>query len=372
MVAASDRKGMIKRVTSVLTFLLLISLAFAGSASALPGAGGPTEEKNISITITGDEDSPRIIVGDGKEYKVVDKGEKYAFIGINMEDLTKEIIKRLDYPKKTGVLVTDIVDDSAAEKHGLMKDDIIYSFAGEKVSSSEQLADLVRDRKPGDEIEIVFYRNGKKKEMDIELGERTYDVVSMDWSKYGDAMKQYAKVAALAGKNAYLFGQDWRMMRGRLGLVLKDLDEDLAPYFDVKPGEGVLIIGVQEDSPAEKAGVKSGDVVVAISGNDVADVEGFLDEVYDCTDKDQVELEIVRKGDRMKVALDVDDELKHFMFMPGEKIKRIEISEEPEVLLERGEKLQGVYEKKALEKEIETLKKEIERLEKRLDKIDKE
>ena len=372
MVAPSDRKGMTKRVTILLAFLLLISLAFAGSSSALAGAGGPAEEKNISIKISGDdEDSPRIIVGDGKKYEVIEKGEDCAFMGINMEDLTKEIIERFDYPKKTGVLVTDIVGDSAAEKYGLKKDDIIYSFAGEKVSSSEQLADLVREKKPGDEVEIVFYRDGKKKEMKVELGERTYDVVSMDWSKYGDAIKQYAKAAALAGKNAYIFGRDWHMSRGRLGLVLKDLDEDLAPYFDVKPGEGVLVMDVMEDSPAEKAGVKSGDVVVTISGKDVSGVDGFLDEVYQCTGEDEVELGIVRKGDKMKVALDVEDEFKRFMFMPGEKIKRIEISEDPEFVWRGKGEFEGLAEKKALEEEIKELKKELERLEKRLDKIEK-
>jgi len=356
-----------------MAFLLLISLAFAGSASALVGAGGSAEEKNISITITGDaEDPPRIVVGDGKKYEVVTKGESCAFIGINMEDLTKEIMERLDYPKKTGVLVTDIVDDSAAEKYGLMKDDIIYSFDGEKLSSSEQLAGLVREKKPGDEVEIVFYRDGKKKEMKIELGERTYDMVSMDWNKYGDAIKQYAKAAARAGKNAYMLGRDWHMTRGRLGLVLRDLDEDLAPYFDMKPGEGVLVMDVLDDSPADEAGIKSGDVVVAIAGQGVSDIEEFLDEVYECTGGDEVEMEIVRKGERMKIALDVEDEFKRFMFMPGEKLKRIEIMEEPEILLHRGEAVEGLYEKNVLEAEIQALKKEIERLEKRLDKIEKE
>ena len=372
MVALSDWKGMKKRVTYVLTFLLLISLASAAPASALVGAQGPAEEKKINIRILGDEEGEaHVLVGDGKDVKVVKEGESCAFIGISMEDLTDKIIKKLDYPKDTGVLVTNVVDDSAAEKFGLMSDDIIYSFAGKKVSSSKQLADLVRERKPGEKVDIVFYRDGKKKKLEIELGEHTYDVFSMNWSNYEDAVKLYAKSAALAGKNALLIGRNWHMSKGKLGLVLKDLNDDLASYFDVKPGEGVLVIEVMEDSPAENAGIKAGDVVVTVSGSEVSGIDEFLDEVYQCTGEDEVEVLIVRKGEKKEITLDVSEEFKRFMFMPDQKIKRIEIFEEPELETHRSKALEGVYEKKALEAEIEALKTEMDRLETRLDKIEK-
>lgn len=373
MVALSDRKGMKKRVTCILAFLLLISLASAVPASAVVGIQGPAEERKVNVRILGDEEGEaRILVGDGEKVKVVKVGESCAFIGISMEDLTDKIIKKLDYPKDTGVLVTNIVDDSAAEKFGLETDDIIYSFAGKKVLNSEQLADLVREKKPGEKVDIVFYRDGKKKKLEIELGERTYNVLSMDWNKYEDAVKLYAKSAALAGKNALLIGRNWHMSRGKLGLVLKDLNDDLVSYFDVKPGEGVLVIEVIEDSPADEAGIRAGDVVVMISGSEVSGVDEFLDEIYQCTGEDEVEMVIVRKGDKKEITLDVSDEFQRFMFMPGQRIKRIEISEEPELEIRRDEVFKGIYEKKALEVEIKALRNEIKRLEKRLDKIEKE
>lgn len=349
-----------------------MSLASAAPASALGGEQGPAEEKNINIRIPGDEgDEAYVLVGDEKEVKVIKEGESCAFMGINMEDLTDEIIEKFDYPKDTGVLVTNIVDDSAAKKYGLMEDDIIYSFDGEKVSSSKQLADLVREKKPGDKVDIVYYRDGKKKKLEVELGERSYDMLSMDWSKYEDAVKLYAKSAALMGKNAFIAGRDWHMSRGKLGLVMKDLNDDLASYFDVKPGEGVLVIEVLEESPAEEAGIKAGDVVVMISGDEISGVDEFLDEVYQCTDEDEVKLVVVRKGDKKEFTLDVSDEFHKFMFMPGHKIKRIDITEEPELEILREEALKGAYEKQALEEEMKALQKELERLKKRLDKIEK-
>jgi len=373
MVALSDWRDMKKRVTYVLTFLFLISVASAVPASAVVGGQGPAEEKNVSIKILGDEEGEaHILMGDETDVKVVKEGESCAFMGINMEDLTEKIIKKLDYPKDTGVRVTNVVDDSAAEKFGLMTDDIIYSFAGKKVLSSKQLADLVREKKPGDKVNIVFYRDGKKKKLEIELGERTYDTFSMDWSNYEDAVKLYAKSAALAGKNAYLFGRDLYMTKGKIGLVLKDLNDDLSSYFDVKPGEGVLVIEVIEDSPADKAGIRAGDVVVDVAGGKVSGVDEFLDEVYQCTGEDKVGMVVVRKGGKKEITIDVSGEFQRFMFIPGQKIKRIEIPEEPEIEIHRDEALKGMYEKQALEEEIKALKKEIQRLEKRLDKIEKE
>lgn len=373
MVAPSDWKGMKNRVTYALAFLLLTSLALTAPSSALGGAQGPTEEKNINIRIPGDEDSEGyILVGDEEKVKTIKEGESCAFMGINMEELTDEIIEKFGYPKDSGILVTNIVDDSAAEKFGLVKHDIIYSFDGKKVSSPKELAEMVREKKPGEMVNIVYYRDGKKKNMEMELGERTYDVLSMDWEKYGDAMKMYAKSAALVGQKAFRIGRDWHIQRGKLGLVIKDLNDDLADYFDVKPGEGVLVIEVLEESPAEEAGIKAGDVVVKISGEDVSGVDEFLDEVYECTGKDEVGIVIVRKGKKKEIVLDVSKELHKVMFMPDHKIKRIEITEEPEYEIFRDKAMQEVYEKKALEEEIKNLQKELERLKKRLDKIEKE
>ena len=362
-----------KRVTYVLAFLILVSLVAVFPLNA--GAMGPAEEKNISIRLVGDDEGDaRILVGDAtdlKEVKVVTEGETCAFIGINMDALNEKIIDKLDYPKKTGVLITSVVDDSSAEKFGLMKDDIIYSFDGEKITSPEQLADLVKEKKPGDSVDIVYYRDGKKKEMELELGERSYKVMYMDWEKYGDAAKLYAKSMAKLGKDWAFAGKNWITSRGRLGLVLRDLDEDLAPYFDRKAGDGVLVIEVQEESPAEGAGVKPGDVIVEVSGKKVVTIDEFLDEVYDCMDSKEVELGIVRKGAKKSIKVEVGDELHRFMYMPRDRVRKIEAFEDPEYKQQLDETMNVIYEKKALEKEIEALHKQIERLEKRLDKIEK-
>jgi C-terminal processing protease CtpA/Prc len=362
-----------KRVTIVVAVMFVFSITSFAPALAGTGAGSSGEEKNVKIKIigegNGDETDDCLMIKGGDDIKVIKSGDGCGFIGINMEDLSEALRKKHDYPKETGVLVTGIVENSAAEKYGLKKDDIIYMFDGNEVTSSKQLADLVMKKKSGDTVHVVFYRGKKKKEMDLELGERKYEVYSMDWEKYGSAMEKYARAAALAGADMFTTGMNWIGTRGRLGLVLKDLNEDLAPYFEMEAGGGILVIDVVEDSPAEGAGVKSGDVIVKVGEDKVAAIDELMDKIHDCAGEGKVNLVVVRKGEKKNIDLEIDDEMR-FKFMPAPRVKKIEIPEDYEIEVIGSEHLSKA-ERMALEKEIEVLKKEIEKLEKRLEKVEK-
>mgnify|MGYP001824434927 CR=1 FL=1 len=174
-----------KRVTVLLGILLVLSVAVFGIAFGGEKEKAGEVEKNIRIKITddtGEVDGEEYIWTDGEEgdVKVITKGEDFAFIGINKEDLTDKLRKEFGYKKDAGVLITGIVEESAAEEFGLEKDDIIYLFAGEKVESAKHLSGLVREKKPGEKVHIVYYRDGKKKEMDLELGDREYEILNVD------------------------------------------------------------------------------------------------------------------------------------------------------------------------------------------------
>ena len=368
-----DVAEMNKRVTVLFGISLVLTVAMLGIASGGERTQAGEVEKNIRITISdeaGSVDGEEFAWSDEEEgdVKVIMKGEDYAFIGINMEDLTEKIRKELGYKKEAGVLVTGIVEESAAEKHGLEKDDIIYMFAGEKVLGSEHLAGLVKEKKPGEKVKIVYYRDGKKKEMDLELGEREFKIAKMDYKYYGDVAKQYSKLAKEAGKHAFITGEAFFMQKGRLGLKLMDLDGDLASYFDVEPGEGVLVLEVIEDSAAEEAGVKAGDVVVMVGDEKVSDAEEILENIYELDAEDEVTLIVVRKGQKKEIMVAVDEDQHIFRIHPGkEMIKAIEIPQIPPYEMLKMEK----FEKQALEKEIQSLREELKMLEKRLEKMEK-
>jgi S1-C subfamily serine protease len=80
--------------------------------------------------------------------------------------------------------------------------------------------------------------------------------------------------------------------RGRLGLQVQDLSEDLAAYFGVKTG--VLVAGVDADAPAAKAGVKAGDVITAVNGQAVTDPGELRQEMAKVEDGKTVDLAVTR------------------------------------------------------------------------------
>ncbi len=84
--------------------------------------------------------------------------------------------------------------------------------------------------------------------------------------------------------------------RGYLGIVIQNLTAELAESFDVKPGKGILVAQVSEDSPAQKAGLRQGDVIVKFRGKQVSDVGDFRNRVALTAPGSKVELTVLRDG----------------------------------------------------------------------------
>jgi serine protease Do len=66
------------------------------------------------------------------------------------------------------------------------------------------------------------------------------------------------------------------MGRGRLGVRTENLSSDLAPYFDAPPGGGALVMEVLKDTPAERAGIKAGDVIVRVGDEKISDADDLI------------------------------------------------------------------------------------------------
>jgi len=84
-----------------------------------------------------------------------------AWLGIYMRDVDEKIASYLDLPLAEGVIITEVVKDSPAEKMGLKKYDVIREVNGIKVLKSSEVQDIVQKLKPGDWVELKVYREGK-------------------------------------------------------------------------------------------------------------------------------------------------------------------------------------------------------------------
>jgi len=90
-----------------------------------------------------------------------------------------------------------------------------------------------------------------------------------------------------------------RVVRGYLGVQLQEMDAETASSFDIKPSDGVLIARVQPDTPAQKAGLQDGDIVVKVDGKPTPSTAAFMRIIASRRPDAEVNLEIIREGERM-------------------------------------------------------------------------
>jgi membrane-associated protease RseP (regulator of RpoE activity) len=251
------------------------------------------------------QDGPGIISVVGGAQEAENGKECCAYLGIYMDDLTTRMKEKASYPHAKGVLITSVYPGGPAEKAGIEGGDICYSFDGVKVEDPAQIAKLVKERKAGDKVAVVIFRKGKEKKLFVTLERRepepsvkdalgAYTIVDMD-EMLKDAYRSAGRVYVKS------------MMKGHLGMVLLDLNDDIAPYFNVKSSAGALVYTVEKGSPAEKAGIKGGDVIASVNGGAVETVECVTSELADIEKGDKVTLEILRKGVKKSYVLEADE-----------------------------------------------------------------
>lgn len=286
--------------------------------------------------------------GKGSRIKVEMKG---AFLGVTMQELTEELQKGLDSQAKDGgVLISSVVDGSAADEAGIEEGDVIVEFDGKKVDSPEALRELIAEKKPGDKVKVKVVREGKSKNVDVALG---------DWEDqsplafFGDGNRFEVAVPNredIRGMLANLQGP-------RLGVSVHEMNKDLSSYFGVKEDEGLLVLDVEDETTAADAGVKSGDVILEVGKEEVKDVGDIRDALENLDEGDKVAITVMR--DKKKVSLEGE-------FKPNENVW---IQDHP---MHFGHPQMEFYKqrdmRRNLQDEIDQLRKEVDELKKGLDK----
>jgi membrane-associated protease RseP (regulator of RpoE activity) len=261
------------------------------------------------------------------------QGEAGPWLGVVLSDLdSAEQAKGSKLAIENGVLVKNVREESPAAKAGLMKDDVIVEFAGEKVRSAAQLRRLVRETPPGRSVSIVVTRAGKNQTLTAKLETRHLGPMAMGGIQAGPGeftIPLPPPPGSGGGRNFEFF-----VPRGaRLGISGDDLTPQLAEFFGVKQGKGVLVREVIVGSSAEKGGLKAGDVVVAVDGQEIATVgklrRALAGQKAD-TEKRKVTLTIVRDKREQTLTVELDSPDK---FMP-KPVMRTELEFDPDRAME--------------------------------------
>ncbi|HSK64618.1 MAG TPA: PDZ domain-containing protein [Pyrinomonadaceae bacterium] len=227
-----------------------------------------------------------------------------GFLGVYGEDITNENMGRYRLHQARGVGVTQVIQDSPAEKAGLRKDDVILRLDGENVTSVRKLNRLVSEIAPDHSVRITISRNGTEQELTATIGKRTNS------NTVRDLLRQEPRVWKWEGP--LVEGGDLRNNNGdlmfmlsnsrRIGVSTMQLTKQLADYFGVANGRGVLVTAVTDDGPAAKAGVKAGDVITAIDGEEI-DSPGDISRVIGRKKEGDVSLTVIRNKSQQTIRV---------------------------------------------------------------------
>ena len=168
-----------------------------------------------------------------------------------------------------GAVVTEVVDGAPADAAGIEAGDVIVEFDGERVRSVRQLTRIVGETPAGRTVAATILRNGARVAVNVTPGERPRPAWLTRLRRLGTPESE--DLAALEGLPDFVVGAFASLTgRSRLGIRGDSVDGQLADFFGVSAG--VLVRHVEEDTVAEAAGLRAGDVITAIDGEAVDDL----------------------------------------------------------------------------------------------------
>lgn len=247
-------------------------------------------------------------------------------LGVMVSSVESDLLQK--YQLKGGALIKKVLDDSEAERIGLRKGDIIIRFAGQEIENPTQIKIILREMEEEGEVEIVVLRDGRKKTFQARLcpdesKEPLIDVEidSLDLPDLSDWPSRLMRAMPF-----------WWGKGGYLGVQVENLNDQLKEYFEVP--YGVLIKRIFQDSPAEKAGLKAGDVILEIEKRKIEDFDDLMRTINYYNPGDTIALKYSRKGKENTVSVILDKKrTKKFdfrMIPHGEKFFPFELPEIPD------------------------------------------
>ncbi len=211
-----------------------------------------------------------------------------------------------------GVKINEIVKGSAAEKAGLKKGDILTKVGDEKITNPESLSEVIRNKKPSDEVKISYKRDGKETTTKAILGKRKNTVVkTFRFNGLGSGAQSFGPAQGAPFTNMEGFNDDVQDLtqnalensfpfRKKIGLKIQDTED----------GGNVKVINVEDSSAAAIAGLKKDDLITEINDKKVENTDDAREELMPDEDKKSYKIKALRNGIEMSFDVKIPRRLK--------------------------------------------------------------
>jgi S1-C subfamily serine protease len=282
----------------------------AGTGIVLSKAGAPSSGMAEAIPI----DIVKSVTSEIKEKGRVERG----WLGVSIEE---------NEEGKVGIIA--IEKESPAELAKLKEGDIVLKIEREEVASTKMLAKEIRKRKPGKTITLKIERNGKEIDVKVKLGEYSEKYVRIELeSKFPrlffapkppkppvvpklPELRKLPKPPEPPEPKIFSWGLEHRKY---IGIYLEEINRELSEYFGVKEGRGLLVAKITKDSPAEKAGLKVGDVIIKADGIRTERARDLTRVIQDKEKGERIKLELLRNKKVRSVEVEIEEERSGFSY----------------------------------------------------------
>ncbi len=272
---SNGEKAMSRNPLLLVGFLLIFTVA---------GLQGASPQKTQKIAI--------------ESLKAHQENHNYRF-GLWLKMPSAEVLQR--YHLKGGAEVTHVLEGSDAQKAGIQEGDIIIQFDGTPISRPEDLKNLLGRMEEEKDVAVVVNRQGKELIFTAHIHPQDQDeeawmfqLPPRTWKFFMDSLPHF---------NLPRFWQEMVEKGGYLGVEVEDLTDQLLQYF--KAEYGVLVKKVYKNSPADKAGIRAGDVIYKINDKKIEDTADLLRTLRYYDPGDKVDVYMVRNGKKKTVTVEL-------------------------------------------------------------------
>ena len=201
----------------------------------------------------------------------VDRG----WLGVYIQDVDKDLARSFKLKKPHGALVAQVEPDSPAGKAGIFAGDVITKFDGQPIIESNDLPHAVGLSSPDKKVNIELVREGKTKALNVTIG-------------------------ALPTADPVVNALD---RPDKLGLIISAVDDEMVSRWR----RGVMIMMVLPDSPAHRAGLYRGDIIVQLGQNSIDSPEQYYDALKTLSVKEPVAVRLIRQGRSIYGSIEIDN-----------------------------------------------------------------
>jgi serine protease Do len=229
---------------------------------------------NIGIGFAIPVDLVMDIVQSLRKYGRVVRG----WLGVTVQEITPEIAEAMELESSQGVLIADVIKGSPAAEAGVRQGDVVVSINGKEVNDPSALQFLVSEIPPGTRVPVTVIRDGGRKTVTVTIGDLSEAEIPRD---------------------TYLV-EDNRFLEGAR---VADLSPPLRDSLEVPNNvDGVVVAGVERNSPASSTGLRPGDVIVTINGRKITGLSEFKQLLQSINGR-RMEISIYRQGMILNMTL---------------------------------------------------------------------